>query len=1511
MNRFHTILFLLALLLLPANSRAQRFFNLTVQDVAIGERLPVFSHSLPLSPAYADSTYSVKILYPEFIDMTQSDIAACKALGCGELPELPDVRQQVVVDRKRGSLEVSLCPLVFREGRYRILVSFMLKVEAKAKAAAARRNASGAVAMASAASADAASRYASSSVLATGRWAKIRVPSDGVYQLTESLVRQAGFSSLAKVKVYGYGGHMQNEQLVGSELQELDDLKEVPTCTIGGRRLFYGRGPVSWSSNTASRRTRNPYSDYGYYFLTQDDGQTEPLAVDSATFVGSFYPSPYYYHTLHESDGFAWMEGGRNLFDPKAIAQEAEQKISLGGNANATRATFTVTATAAQTTQVEVTLNDSITRTMYITMPSGESGSYSKGAEQTVTLTTDVVKEDNTLAIKNIGGGSVHLDFASVAWDKPKPLPSLSQGVPVPQYVYNITNQNHHADPQADMVIIIPTSQKLLKQAQRLADFHREKDGMRVNVVPADELFNEFGSGTPDANAYRRYLKMLYDRATTDDDMPRYLVLFGDCVWDNRMLTPVCQSLSPDDFLLCQESENSYSLTDCYVDDGFFCLLDDGEGLNPTTRDKLDMAVGRFTVTTEEEAKVMVDKVVNYSANKNAGAWQNTLVFMGDDGNNNIHMRDENETADMVAGQHPDFIVKKIMWDAYERVSSATGHTYPDVARLIKQQQQQGALVMDYAGHGSETQISHERVLTLADVKAFNNTNLPLWVTASCDIMPFDGTGETLGEAAVLNSKGGAVAFYGTTRTVYTNYNKVINQAFLRHLLGYNGSAPTTLGEAQRLAKNELIDTSHDLTANKLQYALIGDPALRLAIPSKTMVIDSINGQKVSDSATIRLKAGSIATMSGHVEDGASFNGVATATVRDAEQTVTCRMNDSGEKDGAEYAFTFTAVGRFTVTTEEEAKVMVDKVVNYSANKNAGAWQNTLVFMGDDGNNNIHMRDENETADMVAGQHPDFIVKKIMWDAYERVSSATGHTYPDVARLIKQQQQQGALVMDYAGHGSETQISHERVLTLADVKAFNNTNLPLWVTASCDIMPFDGTGETLGEAAVLNSKGGAVAFYGTTRTVYTNYNKVINQAFLRHLLGYNGSAPTTLGEAQRLAKNELIDTSHDLTANKLQYALIGDPALRLAIPSKTMVIDSINGQKVSDSATIRLKAGSIATMSGHVEDGASFNGVATATVRDAEQTVTCRMNDSGEKDGAEYAFTFTDRPYTLYQGSDSIRAGRFNFRFAVTKDLTYSDKTAIVNLYGVSSDRAVTANGWCDRFVANGSDLAENDSIGPSVFCYLNSPSFTNGGRVNTTPYFVAEISDKDGINASGSGIGHDLQLVIDGDINMTYSLNDNFTYDFGSYTSGSTYYALPELSSGKHRLMFRAWDVLNNPSTTELDFTVVKGLEPNLFSVNVTNNPAVSSTTFVINHDRMGSNVDVEIELFDMSGRKLWQHSESGVSTDSAYTVDWDLTVDGGRRLQTGVYLYRARIGSDGSGMASKAKKLIIVDRQ
>ena len=80
----------------------------------------------------------------------------------------------------------------------------------------------------------ASSLYASHSVLASGRWAKISVAESGIYQLTSALVRQAGFTDINKVKIYGYGGNLQNEALLASELQATDDLQEVPQCIVGG-----------------------------------------------------------------------------------------------------------------------------------------------------------------------------------------------------------------------------------------------------------------------------------------------------------------------------------------------------------------------------------------------------------------------------------------------------------------------------------------------------------------------------------------------------------------------------------------------------------------------------------------------------------------------------------------------------------------------------------------------------------------------------------------------------------------------------------------------------------------------------------------------------------------------------------------------------------------------------------------------------------------------------------------------------------------------------------------------------------------------------------------------------------------------------------------------------------------------------------------------------------------------------------------------------------------------------
>ena len=415
-------------------------------------------------------------------------------------------------------------------------------------------------------------------------------------------------------------------------------------------------------------------------------------------------------------------------------------------------------------------------------------------------------------------------------------------------------------------------------------------------------------------------------------------------------------------------------------------------------------------------------------------------------------------------------------------------------------------------------------------------------------------------------------------------------------------------------------------------------------------------------------------------------------------------------------------------------------------------------------------------------------------------------------------------------------------------------------------------------------------------------------AFLRLVLSRPNGKAMTLGEAQRQAKNLMITSDADRTTNKLQYSLLGDPALSLCLPSLSAVVDSINGVALSPSAPVKLRAGSKVRLSGHIEQASDFDGVVTAVVRDVQQLITCKQNASAE---TTKAFTFYDRPGTLYSGSDSVRQGRFSLSFAVPRDISYSDESGLINLYAVNTARTLTAHGTEDGFTLSGSDETAMDSVGPKIYCYLNTAQFQNGSAVNPTPYFVARLTDADGINASGSGIGHDMQLIIDGDASKTYTLNDHFQFDFGTYTSGSTYYNIPTLEPGRHTLLFRAWDVLNNPSTAMLEFTVVKGLVPSIYSVDVSANPASTNTTFIVNHDFSGCTMDVSIDVFDMSGRLLWTHSERGVSSPGAYTIDWDLCQDGGSRLPTGVYLYRVRVASDGSVEASKARKLVVISNK
>lgn len=619
-------------------------------------------------------------------------------------------------------------------------------------------------------------------------------------------------------------------------------------------------------------------------------------------------------------------------------------------------------------------------------------------------------------------------------------------------------------------------------------------------------------------------------------------------------------------------------------------------------------------------------------------------------------------------------------------------------------------------------------------------------------------------------------------------------------------------------------------------------------------------------------------------------------------------LDDADNKKSLQNKKLCLGIGRFPIRTVEQATQMVDKVISYMENKNTGSWKNNLCFMADDGSNTDgFMTEHMEFADQLAGyvesEHPEFLVNKLYYDAYKK--DMTAGTYPDVRSGLQKLLKDGLLLFNYTGHGGTTALSDEKVLTQTDINQFTYTHLPVWVTATCDFTRFDDLNTSAGEDVFLNKSSGGIALFTTVRVAYSRPNFPINDNVIRNLFERNNGRRRTLGEVMQATKNTLS------SVYKLGFCLIGDPAVKMAYPEFGMKVTTVNGQSV-DGNSISFKALEKITVEGEVLDASGqlvtdFTGIVNPTVKDSKVTVTCLKNSN--KDDSP-AFTFTDYPNTIFIGNDSVRNGKFSFTFTVPKDISYSNLQGKMNLYAVDTESGNEAQGNFDNFIVGGtSDTAETDTIGPEIRAlYLNDTTFVDGGQVNTTPYFVAELWDKSGVNITGSSVGHDMMLVIDESTVLSYNLNSYYELLLGEDGTGIVKFPIPALEPGKHTAELWVWDILNNSTVRTFTFEVVEGLKPFLFDVIATPGIAREQVTFHLMHNRPESWMRVGIMVYDLAGRQLWKHEESGTSgLFENYTVSWDLT-SGGARMRPGVYIYRAAISTDNSKDATKARKFIIL---
>ncbi|OYT11736.1 MAG: hypothetical protein B6I18_03160 [Bacteroidetes bacterium 4572_112] len=604
-------------------------------------------------------------------------------------------------------------------------------------------------------------------------------------------------------------------------------------------------------------------------------------------------------------------------------------------------------------------------------------------------------------------------------------------------------------------------------------------------------------------------------------------------------------------------------------------------------------------------------------------------------------------------------------------------------------------------------------------------------------------------------------------------------------------------------------------------------------------------------------------------------------------------------------------IGRFPVTNYSQALAIVDKIINYksigtkninscgignNSASNMADWRNKVCFIGDDEDGGLHTSQADYLANYTTNTYPVYNVDKIFFDAYPQIITPGGQRYPEVKRAINQTVDKGTLIMNYTGHGGELGWAHESVLEISDINSWtNSSNLPLFITATCEFSRYDDPERiSAGEYVLLNSKGGGIALLTTSRVAWSSSNFALNKVIFKNIFEKTNGEYPTLGDIVRLAKIG----AGSIYQNK-NFLLLGDPAMRLTYPSDEVVTINVTDTKTGN-AIDTISALQKITIHGEVHRAGvvnnNFNGKVDITIFDKTKTYSTLGNDPNSP-----IYDFKLQKSIIYKGKAEAKNGVFDFDFVVPKDIAYNFGLGKISYY--ASNDTIDANGYSDTLIVGGSyDLADSDDEGPYIELFMNNRSFRDYGITDENPKLLAYVFDEHGINTIGNGIGHDLTAIIDGQSNRPIVLNEFYEANIGDYTTGIINYPFYKLENGEHSLDVKVWDVYNNSATASINFIVANNSEMAMDNLFNQPNPFTDKTSIVFEHNQGCEILDVEVLIFNNIGalvRKIeTQVSSSGYRIGGDEIV-WDGTSSNGAALAQGVYVYQLRYqvrNADGS---------------
>lgn len=812
------------------------------------------------------------------------------------------------------------------------------------------------------------SHYATTSKLANGRWVKIAVKNTGMHFIPVSMLHQLGFKDPASVRVYGYGGARMSDLLNSETvIDDLPAVQQETTAAgiyfyaQGPWQWINPDGNENWT------KRNNPFAVEGFYFLSdgvEGDVPTIPVEgvdIQGRTLEGSVTDAVHYevdrvspgesgHLLLGEDFKFTPQHNFRFDLPDRVPGSEASLRcvffsrstqvgtlsltadgVPLGAKANLT---FTTHNVYGDTTLIRRTFTPANNSNINIGLSYSPGGVVTTANLDYLTLNYKRTLRLSSTKALEFGSSTTGLsiegaDDETRVWDITNPLEIISmrlqavpggrgwinpspgmrryvawrpgQNVYIPESKGEMRAQNLHGEPTPDMIIISPVA--WIQHAERLAEMHRNSvDSLRVLVVDPEKVYNEFGSGTPDAGALRRMFKMFYDRGKDGEHSLRYALLMSRPSYDHRHLTEWMQTSGWETIPTWQTdgcADESYS----FSTDDVLAMLEDGSGVN-IGNDKLSIAIGRFPVRYAEEARVLVDKTINYVEKSPSGDWKNKFLVVADDQDNGVHL-EQADAAILRMQSRPDgqnFIYNKVYIDAYPKVGGVTAGARELMYRLLDE----GTAWWWYVGHASIDTWTAEGMVSRTDLsdKMFFR-RLPMLYAPTCTFSRYDGSQDCGVELLINNPQGGIIASLTPLRPVYISSNGVFTLQVADVMMERDDKGRSlTVGEIFRRAKNKGRDDT-----NRLRYTFAGDPALRVPVPDNRMIITSINGVDIEDTENDRVLLGQqIATFEGYVADVSGniipdFNGTVRSTVYDAEESITSLGRGEEDNPGKECVF--------------------------------------------------------------------------------------------------------------------------------------------------------------------------------------------------------------------------------------------------------------------------------------------------------------------------------------------------------------------------------------------------------------------------------------------------------------------------------------------------------------------------------------------------------------------------------------------------------------------------------